>query len=70
VGTATVAHAVATRPNFAILEYLFGDVDWRESLVTPCESIVDGYYTVPDAPGLGVKLNEEVMAAHATPDLA
>jgi galactonate dehydratase len=67
VGTAAVAQAVATLPNFAILEYLFGDVPWRASLVTPAESIAGGSYTVPDAPGLGLRLNEEVLAAHSFP---
>jgi L-alanine-DL-glutamate epimerase-like enolase superfamily enzyme len=33
-------------------------------LITPAESIVDGFYTVPDAPGLGIRLNEEALAEH------
>jgi len=51
-------------PNFAILEYAFGEVPWRESLISPAESIVDGYYQVPDAPGLGVTLNEAALEEH------
>jgi galactonate dehydratase len=54
-----------TMPNFATLEYAFGEVDWRENLVQAPESIVDGFYTPPDGPGLGLRLNPEVAAAHA-----
>ena len=67
LGTATVAHAMSILPNFAILEFMFGDVPWRGDLITPAESIVDGYYTVPDGPGLGVTLNEAVFEAHESP---
>jgi len=64
VAMAATVHAVATMPNFTILEYAFGEVPWRESLIEPAESIVDGYYRVPDAPGLGVTLNEAALAEH------
>jgi galactonate dehydratase len=64
VAMAATVHAVATVPNFTILEYAFGEVPWRESLIEPAESIVDGYYQVPDGPGLGVRLNESVVAEH------
>jgi galactonate dehydratase len=64
VAMAATVHACATMPNFAILEYAFGEVDWRETLVEPAESIVGGYYTVPDAPGLGVRLNEDAARRH------
>jgi galactonate dehydratase len=65
VALAATAHAAVTMPNFTILEYAFGEVDWREQLVEPAESIVDGFYTPPDTPGLGVRLNEAVLAEHA-----
>ena len=64
VAMAATVHAVATVPNFGILEYAFGEVPWRESLIEPAESIVDGYYQVPDGPGLGVRLNEAVLQEH------
>jgi galactonate dehydratase len=65
VALAATAHAAVTMPNFTILEYAFGEVDWREQLVEPAESIVDGFYTPPDTPGLGVRLNQTVLAEHA-----
>ena len=42
----------------------FGEVDWRDKLVTPAENIVDGFIAVPDTPGLGIELDEAVIAAH------
>jgi galactonate dehydratase len=67
VAMAATVHAAAAMPAFTILEYAFGEADWRESLVEPAESIVGGCYTVPDTPGLGLRLNETTLAAHATP---
>ena len=64
VAMAATAHAAATMPNFTTLEYAFGEVDWRESLIEPAESIIDGFYAVPDAPGLGVRLNQSVLREH------
>jgi galactonate dehydratase len=64
VAMAATVHAVATMPNFTILEYAFGEAEWREALITPAEAMVDGFYTVPDAPGLGVSLDEATLRAH------
>jgi galactonate dehydratase len=65
VAMAATAHAAVTMPNFGILEYAFGEVDWRERLVDPAETLVDGYYTPTDAPGLGLRLDEATLAEHA-----
>jgi galactonate dehydratase len=64
VATMATAHAVSTMRNFLILEYAWGEVDWRADLLTPREPIQDGYLAVPDAPGLGYRLNPELLAAH------
>jgi galactonate dehydratase len=50
--------------NFSILEYAWGEVDWRADLLLPREPIVDGYLLLSDAPGLGHRLNPDVVAAH------
>ena len=57
-------HIAATVPNFSLLEYAFGEVDWRTELVFPNESVVDGYIEVPDHPGLGLDLDPEMIAKH------
>ncbi len=56
VATAASVQCMASVPNFAILEYAWGEVEWRASLVSPPEEIVDGFIEVPDRPGLGITL--------------
>jgi galactonate dehydratase len=60
VAMAATVQVAATMPNFTILEYAFGEVEWREALIEPAERFVDGYYEVPDRPGLGVRLNDSL----------
>jgi len=67
VATVASAHAVCTLPNFLILEYAWGEVDWRADLLTPREPVRDGYLWVSDAPGLGYCLNPDVVATHRVP---
>jgi galactonate dehydratase len=68
VATAASAHAVCTIPNFLILEYAWGEVDWRAELIEPREAIRDGVLSVSDAPGLGYRLNPDAIAAHRVPE--
>ena len=64
VSTMAGVHLAATVANFTVLEYAFGEVDWRGELVRPAETIIDGHIRVPDAPGLGIELDEAVLMAH------
>lgn len=64
VSTAATAQAVSTIPNLLILEYAWGEADWRAELLDPPERIEDGYLILPDGPGLGHRLNEATVAAH------
>jgi len=64
VATVSTAHSVCTIPNFTVLEYAWGEVDWRADLITPREPVQDGYLIVSDTPGLGYRLNMDVVAAH------
>ncbi len=64
VATVSTAHSACTIPTFTILEYAWGEVDWRADLITPREPVQDGYLTVSDTPGLGYELNMEIVAAH------
>ena len=59
-------HCAAATENFIALEHHHVDVPWWDDLVTglPKPSVQDGYMTVPDAPGLGIELNEEAIRAH------
>ena len=56
VATAASVQCMASVPNFAILEYAWGEVDWRASLIDPSEKIVDGFIEVSSRTGLGITL--------------
>ncbi|MEX1019578.1 MAG: mandelate racemase/muconate lactonizing enzyme family protein [Litorilinea sp.] len=65
LSTAATAQVVSTINNFYILEYAWGEVDWRASLLEPAERIEDGYLILSQAPGLGHRLNPEAVAVHS-----
>lgn len=54
----------ATLRNFYILEYAWGEVDWRAQLLEPAERIEDGHLIVSDEPGLGHRLNPDLVHEH------
>ena len=64
VASAASLQCCATMPNFLILEYAWGEVDWSRDLICPREEFVDGHLPVRDSPGLGIDLNLEVLEAH------
>jgi galactonate dehydratase len=65
VSTAAALHLAACTPNFKIQEHFN---DFADSYVLEAApglpKVVDGYFSLPQGPGLGVTLNEEVIAAH------
>ena len=67
VGSLLSAHFCAAIPNFLTLEFHGFDVPFWNDLVDglPKPMIQDGFIRVPDKPGLGVKLNEEVARRYA-----
>ena len=72
-GPVTVAAHVqlmASHPAFLILEYAWGQVPWREGLVSPGEQVVNGRINVPDRPGLGLNLEPGVVEAYRADPLA
>ncbi|RMG74973.1 MAG: mandelate racemase/muconate lactonizing enzyme family protein [Bacteroidetes bacterium] len=63
-------HSAAATQNFVALEHHSVDVDWWEDLVVGDKPlVVDGFAPVPEKPGLGVELNEEVARAHMDKEL-
>ncbi len=64
VAMAASAQVAAVMPEFRFLEHAWGEVPWRADLLTPAERIENGHYIPPDGPGLGVSLNEDVLAQH------
>ncbi|MDR8394124.1 mandelate racemase/muconate lactonizing enzyme family protein [Aliifodinibius sp. S!AR15-10] len=59
-------HSAAATQNFMWLEHHSVDDPWWEDLVTGIDKpiVEDGYITVPNNPGIGVELNEEVVKEH------
>lgn len=66
VGGIAASHVAATLPNFDVLEHAFGEVPWRADLVVPPEPIQGGKLVLPTKPGLGISLNEGLLASRAT----
>lgn len=63
LSTAATAQAASTWPNFYILEYAWGEVEWRPDLLTPPERIEDGHLLLSQEPGLGHRLNPQIVEA-------
>jgi galactonate dehydratase len=68
VSTLASVHVAAVIPNFMALEYPWGEAPWRRELLVPEEIVQDGAMTVPDRPGLGFALNEDVVRYHLAAD--
>jgi len=54
------AHVCATMPNFQILEYGYGEVDWRLESVEPAEELHNGRLRVSSRPGIGYEMNPKL----------
>ena len=63
-------HCAAATSNFMVLENHSVDNPWWDEMVTglPNPIIQDGYINVPETPGLGIDLNEEVIREHLHPE--
>ncbi len=65
ISTAAALHFAASTPNFKIQEHFndFSD-EWVKSVAPGNPEVVDGYFALPQGPGLGVTLDLEVVKAH------
>jgi galactonate dehydratase len=65
VSTAAALHVAACTPNFMIQEHFNDFADsWVKQAAPGVPEVVDGYFSLPTAPGLGVELNEAVFSEH------
>tara|TARA_R110000868_G_scaffold13500_11_gene62868 strand:+ start:36 stop:1241 length:1206 start_codon:yes stop_codon:yes gene_type:complete len=62
-GVAALHFAVST-PNHVIQEEMVGAVPWYFDVVQGPIKRVDGYWQVPEAPGLGITVDEDACAKH------
>jgi L-alanine-DL-glutamate epimerase-like enolase superfamily enzyme len=67
VGTLAAAHFCVAIPNFLALEFHASAVPFWNDLVEglPKPMIQNGYISVPEKPGLGISLNEDVARKYA-----
>ena len=66
VGCMATVHTIATSKDFLAMETMAPGTPWWDDMVTgvPKPLIQNGYIQVPETPGLGVELNEEVVRQH------
>ena len=64
LSTVADAHVCASVPNFLALEFhRFNDPTWDDVLDSESSVIQDGHVVLPEAPGLGVELNEDFLTS-------
>ena len=64
VSTAASIQVCAVLRNFRLLEFQWGEVEWRHDVLNPPERFENGAIRVPERPGFGIELNEKVVRAH------
>ncbi|MDR2933164.1 MAG: galactokinase, partial [Oscillospiraceae bacterium] len=64
VATAASLQVCASAQNFDILEFASPSNYAREDIYNIKFKPKDGYFPLPEGPGLGIDLNEEAMAAY------
>lgn len=69
IGAFASVHCAAATENFLACENHSLDVPWWQDLVEGVEKPIlnKGYIVVPDKPGLGIILNEDVVRQHLVP---
>ena len=64
IANAANLQLAACMPNFEILETMITDIPWRKEITNENLTFRDGCVVIPDAPGLGIELNEEECLKH------
>jgi L-alanine-DL-glutamate epimerase-like enolase superfamily enzyme len=63
INVAAALHWLNSIPNALIVEFAAqGNTDLRDMLTTQVIRAKEGYLEIPQAPGLGVELNEDTVA--------
>ena len=64
VSTIASAHTMATIPNFFRQEFMLKDVPWRDEVLSHPLPVADGFFTLPERPGLGFDIDERELEKH------
>jgi galactonate dehydratase len=65
ISTAASVQVCAGMKNVNYLELQYGEVGWRAEVVLPVERFLGGTIEIPERPGLGIALNEDVIRARS-----
>ena len=70
ISTMASVHCAAATQNFIALEHHFADLPYWNDFIdgVPKPIIQDGYIPVPEKPGLGFEINEDVIREHLVAD--
>ena len=66
LSTAAAVHLAASTPNFIVLEYHGDHTKPKAAFVDDPWTPVDGHFSLPTRPGLGMELDIEAIEAHPT----
>ena len=64
IANAVALHFALATPNFLIQEDMLSDVPWRWDVVQHSLKSEKGYWSIPEAPGLGIEVNEKEAAKY------
>ena len=64
ISNAAILQLAATVPNFLIHEIMLTDGAFRKRITNERVVYEDGFIMVPDAPGLGIEVNEEGLSEY------
>jgi len=64
VANAATLQLAACIPNFFMLETMSNDVPWRSEIASEEVIFSNGQMAIPDKPGLGVDINEDMILKH------
>ena len=61
ISNAAILQLASTVPNFLIHEIMLTDGSFRKEITNERVVFEDGFIMIPDGPGLGIELNEDVL---------
>ncbi len=64
ISTIASAHTMATVPNFFRQEFMLKDVTWRDECLSHPLPIEQGFFLLPNRPGLGFDLDVKILQQH------
>jgi galactonate dehydratase len=65
VSTAAALHLAACTPNIKVVEHFNDFADpFLKQAAPGCPEVIDGFFPLPEGPGLGVTLDEDVIREH------